>query len=380
MDVKHFIAAIRGLGIEHYIGVPDSTLKTFCEYLNGELNGAVKHYVPANEGAAVGLATGIYLASKKVSCVYLQNSGIGNLYNPAASLIHEKVYDIPMLFVAGWRGEPGVKDEPQHIYQGEITKTTLELLGITPFVINKEMTEGAFSDIIAAVGQILSQGKRCALIIRKGSLTGKSKYVPRNFYSFVREDAIQTLIGHIMPTDAIVSTTGKISRELYESSDRILGNHSQSFLTVGSMGHASMIALGVALERPNHTVFCLDGDGAAFMHMGAMPFIARNAPKNYIHILLNNDAHESVGGMPTGIAGFDYSRAAMACGYQEVFSVSDKEAFRGVLQSVRQRQGPIFIEVKTAIGARDDLGRPQETPVENKEKFMARLLQSEGNK
>lgn len=378
MDVKNFITSIRNLGIEHFVGVPDSTLKTFCEYLKGELSDVVKHYVPANEGEAVGIASGIYLAARKISCVYLQNSGIGNLYNPAASLIHEKVYNIPMLFVIGWRGEPGTKDEPQHIHQGEITKPTLELLGITPFIISEEMTEEPFSNIIEIVGQILSQGKRCALIIKKDALTGRSNYVPSNVYSFLREDAIQVLARHLVPTDTIVSTTGKISRELYESSNRILGNHEQSFLTVGSMGHASMIALGVALEHPGHTVFCLDGDGAAFMHMGAMPFIACKAPKNYIHILLNNDAHESVGGMPTGIAGFDYNKIAIACGYRKVFCASNKKEFELLLLKTRQYAGPIFIEVKIALGARENLGRPKETPIENKERFMMHLSQAEG--
>lgn len=370
MEAKKLISEMQNIHIRHFLGVPDSTLKCFCECLNNQRTGKLIHYVPANEGAAVAMAAGIYLATRDISCVYLQNSGIGNLYNPAVSLIHQEVYDIPMLFVIGWRGEPGIKDEPQHIYQGKITLETLKLLGIHAQVLSKETDDATLRAIMNDINKRLSDGERSALVVKKDTFSDSDGLAAQNLWQLVREEAIAAIIAQTKPDDRIVSTTGKISREVYEVSERVLGNHSQSFLTVGSMGHASMIALGIALERKDRRVYCLDGDGAAFMHMGAMPFIAGQKPSNYIHILFNNDAHESVGGMPTGIAGTDYSKIAGACGYVHSFLVTDMDALKQVLQEIKTLNGPVFLEIKTALGSRANLGRPKEQPQDNKRQFM----------
>ena len=373
MEIKYFFDGIRSIGIDHFLGIPDSTLKLFCEYLNGELKEEISHYVPSNEGAAVGMAAGIYLATGKPTCVYLQNSGLGNIYNPVVSLAHKEVYNIPILFIVGWRGMPGEKDEPQHVFQGKITEETLSLLGVTAYILSKETADAEFEKILKNIKEHLDKKERCALIIRKGTFRGESTYKPKPVYSLSREAAIRCILTKTDIESAIISTTGKISRELYEAQKEQPDRSGQSFFTVGSMGHASMIALGVAVEQPWRTVYCLDGDGAAFMHMGAMAFIGHCMPHNYIHILLNNDTHESVGGMPTGISGTDYSKIAEACGYKNVYVVDSEEALSRLIIETKKLNGPTFIEIKTAVGSRTDLGRPKEMPIENERRFMEHL-------
>lgn len=364
------------LGAEFYTGVPDSQLRPLCDYLmNAFGTDPRRHVIAANEGNAAALAAGYYLATGKIPVVYMQNSGEGNLINPAASLLHRKVYGIPVVFVVGWRGEPGVHDEPQHIYQGAVTLKLLEDLEIPAFVIGPETTDEQVRAAMEKFQAVLKEGGDAAFVIRKGGLSYEQKVIYQNKNPLRREEAIRQ-IAAAAGEDPIVSTTGKASRELFEIRERAGQDHSRDFLTVGSMGHASSIALGIALHQPEKRVWCLDGDGAMLMHMGAMAVTGQSRPKNLVHIVLNNAAHESVGGMPTAAGGLDLPGLAKACGYPHAVTAATAKELDAALQEAKARHELCFLEVKCAIGARPDLGRPTTTPQENKRAFMDHLRES----
>ena len=370
MKAEQFVEQLKNVGIESLIGVPDSTLKQFCDYINTDGKNELKHYVPANEGAAVGMAVGTFLATGKPACVYMQNSGIGNIVNPVTSIANEEVYDIPMLFVTGWRGEPGKKDEPQHKFMGKITESIFDVMNIEYAVIGGETTMEELEGIFFRVKNVLDSNKQFAIIVKKDTFDTRAGGDYSNQYTLVREDAIAEIIKNLDRKDVVISTTGKISREVYEQSDIILGSHEQDFLTVGGMGHASMIACGYALNQPQKRVYCIDGDGAVLMHMGSLAFCAKENPKNLVHICINNEAHESVGGMPTGAKGVSYAPVAKSCGYNKVYRVETLEELKKCLLNVKNDEELTFIEVMVAVGSRDDLGRPKESAVENKNNFM----------
>lgn len=374
MQADFFAGQIKEIGIDTLVGVPDSTLKQFCDYINDEGRGQLRHYVPANEGAAVGIAMGTYLASGRPACVYMQNSGLGNTVNPLTSLAHEDVYGIPMLLLIGWRGEPGEKDEPQHKFMGRVTEPMLDCLEIACRVVDADTTEEACRAIFEEAKTELHKCRSFAIIIKKGAFSannrGQEKVRRANKNALVREEAIAVILRSLEKEDVVVSTTGKISRELYEQADGICGGHAQAFLTVGGMGHASMIAFGIAKERPDKTVYCIDGDGAVLMHMGALAFLGTQKPDNMIHICLNNDAHESVGGMPTGAVGADYAGIARACGYERAVTVTQADMLEMTLKELKADRGLCFVEVKVSLDSREDLGRPKESAEENKLHFM----------
>lgn len=359
---------------EFFAGVPDSQLKALCSFLMDKYGlDPAHHVIAANEGNAAALAAGYHLATGKTPVVYLQNSGLGNIVNPVASLLNGKVYGIPCLFIVGWRGEPGVHDEPQHIFQGEITLKLLETLDIPYFVIDKAATGEQVQAKLEEYGALFAQGKQAAFVVRKGALEYSGKTVYTNPYSMPREEAIGRIL-QVSGADPVVSTTGKASREVYELREARGQGHGHDFLTVGSMGHSLSIALGIALQKPERRVWCLDGDGAALMHLGAMAIIGANRPANLIHIVLNNEAHESVGGMPTVAGKVDLCAIAKACGYPGAVSVDSPETLDQALEVAKVAKQLTFIEVKCALGARADLGRPAATPQENKAAFMEGLV------
>lgn len=361
------------IGADFYTGVPDSQLKALCNYLMARYGIDPKHHViAANEGNCTALAAGYYLATGKIPVVYMQNSGEGNIINPVASLLNDKVYAIPVVFIVGWRGEPGVHDEPQHIYQGEVTVKLLEDMGISAFVIGKETTEEALSAKMEEFRTILAAGKDVAFVIRKGALTDAPKVEYRNDNTMIREQIIQHIV-KVSGEDPVVSTTGKASRELFETRVANGQSHKYDFLTVGSMGHSSSIALGVAIQKPEQRIWCVDGDGAVLMHMGAMAVIGTNRPKNLIHVVINNGAHETVGGMPTVAKDIDLVAIAKACGYPHAVCVNNFDDLDRELAAAKQRNELSLIEAKCTIGAREDLGRPTTTALENKRNFMEYL-------
>ena len=358
------------IGADFYTGVPDSQLKALCNYLMNTYGIDQKHHIiAANEGNCTALAAGYHLATGKVPVVYMQNSGEGNIINPVASLLNDKVYAIPMIFVVGWRGEPGVHDEPQHIYQGEVTVKLLEDMDVRTFIISKDTTEDELSAAMEGFRKELANGKQVAFIVRKGAIKYDEEVVYKNDNKMIREDIIRH-IAKASGEDPIVSTTGKPSRELFETRTANGQSHKYDFLTVGSMGHASSIALGVAINKPDRRIWCVDGDGAVLMHMGSMAVLGANAPKNMIHIVINNGAHETVGGMPTVASKIDLVAIAKACGYPHAVCVDDFDSLDRELEAAKARDELSFIEVKCSIGARDDLGRPTTTALENKQNFM----------
>lgn len=368
MNVRNFLTILQ---TDFYTGVPDSQLKALCNYLISAYGAvdAKHHIIAANEGNATAIAAGYHLTTGKVPVVYMQNSGEGNAINPIASLCNDYVYGIPIIFIIGWRGEPGVYDEPQHVYQGMITDKLLDVMNIEHYVITKETTENDIRLAMKTFKKQLSFGKQVAFLVKKEALTFDEQVKYKNYYSMTREEVIKHIV-NVSGDDAVISTTGKTSRELFEIRTKNGQSHSTDFLTVGSMGHASSIALGVALNKPQKKVWCIDGDGALLMHMGAMPVIAKLAPNNLIHIVINNGAHESVGGQPTVMENIRISEIAKACGYRNAVTVNDFRQLDLAVDAARKRNELSLIEVITAIGSRNNLGRPTNKPYENKIEFM----------
>ena len=363
-----FIEKLRENGIDCFAGVPDSLLKNICAYITDHCDDQ-HNIITANEGAAVGLATGHYLATGKPACVYMQNSGEGNIINPLASLTDPEVYNIPVLLLIGWRGRPGVHDEPQHVKQGKVTTGLLNTMGINFDVLSKD-EDKAEKQIMKAIDS-LKKKEVYALVIEKDTFEDyKLQNVEKNDLTMSREEAIQTVAAILGEKDCIVSTTGMISRELFEYRAAMNQGHERDFLTVGSMGHASQIALGIAMAKTDRKVWCFDGDGATIMHMGSMAIVANKAPQNYVHVVFNNGAHDSVGGQPTVGLTIDIPRIARAVGYPHTYSVSNKEDLLDILNEMKTQEGLTLVEVKVKKGNRKDLGRPTTTPIENKEALM----------
>ena len=371
MDAKSFLKATKA---DFFTGVPDSLLKPLCDEIYNEYGISNKHIVAANEGNAVGLAAGYHLSTGKIPLVYLQNSGLGNIINPVASLLNEKVYGIPCIFVVGWRGEPNVKDEPQHIFQGEITVKLLKDIGIHTVVIDKGTSIDEIEAELESFKIDFEKGKSIAFVARKGTFTTENKIKFSNSYTMCREEIIEHIVA-VSNEDVIVSTTGKASRELFEIREKNKQSHKCDFLTVGSMGHSSSIALSVALNKPNQKIWCIDGDGAAIMHLGSMAILGNQNPGNLVHIIINNSSHETVGGMPTVSQTMDLSAIAKACGYEKVAKVTTFEELDKQLIIAKRENKLSFIEVFSSQGARADLGRPTTTAMENKNAFTKYLNQ-----
>lgn len=369
-DAKELVDSLCNYGALFFTGVPDSLLSKFsaCLMQQKELD----HIIAVNEGSAIGLAIGNYLATGAPSVVYMQNSGLGNIVNPITSLADPQVYAIPIFLVVGWRGEPGVHDEPQHVKQGQITLKQLEVLDIPYRVVSAE------SDLSVIVKQLWKQmidrSGPVAIVVKKGALSGNwSIETPKNNYSMRREQAVEELISTLPENSFFVATTGKTGRELFELREK-LQESQRDFLTVGGMGYASSIALAVARQRPNRLTVCLDGDGAFLMHMGASATIATQQPKCFLHVLLNNGAHESVGGQPTIGFEIDYAKLSAALGYKHYFYAENIGELQSILKTIDYGSlGASFLEIRLAQGSRKGLGRPKKTPIENKNSVMEYL-------
>jgi len=362
-----FFDALKSRGVGLFAGVPDSLLASFCAYLEDHATRA-EHVITANEGNAVALVAGYHLATGKIGAVYLQNSGLGNTINPLTSLVDPEVYRVPLVLIIGWRGEPGVKDEPQHVKQGRITPGQLDLLEIPYWILEAESDLNAV--VTAAFDSLARRNAPVALLVRKDTFAKyKSRRGSTGVWPMRREDALRQLLDLASPQDLVVSTTGKTSREVYELRVQS-GVPQRDFLTVGGMGHTASIALGVALGNAGKRVICLDGDGSVLMHMGALPIIGDIRPTNLVHVVLNNAAHESVGGQPTVAGTLDLSAIATACGYRAYRLAADSEALARAWSELVGQPGPAMLEVRVGIGSRDDLGRPTSTPEENKRAFI----------
>ena len=360
-EAKSLVDCLLYCGAGLFTGVPDSLLSKFSACVMQQ--GNVDHIIAANEGNAIGLAIGDYFATTKPAVVYMQNSGLGNTVNPLTSLADPAVYGIPMMLVIGWRGEPGIHDEPQHVMQGAITLGQLNVLNI-PYLIINENTD---LEKIKSLWQVMVERQGpVALVVRKGAITGDWKVLKKpTQLALMREEAIRTLVDYMPEDSFFIATTGKAGRELYEIRETEKGPH-RDFLTVGGMGHASCIALSVARHQTKRWTICLDGDGAALMHLGAASTICTNRASKFLHVLLNNSAHESVGGQPTVADKIDFSLFAKSMGYDGYICVQNKQTLQEAIENICKNPGTWLLEIKLALGARSDLGRPKIPPAQNK--------------
>ncbi len=366
------MASLQKNNIDFFTGVPDSLLKQFCAYLADNVSPA-SNIIAANEGNAVAIASGYHMSTGKYPCVYLQNSGIGNIINPMLSLAHQGVYCIPMLLMIGWRGEPGKKDEPQHMIQGEKTAPMLTAAGIN-YEVLPDYIEGATQAVEAAVNHLKNRGSPYAFIVKRQTFGDYAQKRPfKSNFPLSREECIAALLEYVGEYDPVIATTGFASRELYELELKKKKQFRNSFLCVGSMGHASSIALGVATQKGSRKVFCLDGDGAAIMHLGSIALIGGHKVKNFVHVVLNNGCHESVGGQPTVGSKISFTGIAKACGYAQTFEAKTKEEIASAMKHCTTTNGPTLIEIKCGVNTRKNLGRPKQSPKQNKKEFMSFL-------
>lgn len=377
MNAATFLEKLNSIGVNNYYGVPDSQLKPLCNLLYEKYGIGDRHIVAPNEGGAVALAAGYHLVTGECAMVYMQNSGIGNAVNPITSLLADEVYGIPVMFVIGWRGQPNIKDAPQHVFQGQITLELLETLKIKVLVLKENSTEEEFDKFLIGAKEHISEGKSCAIVISKGALKYKSSVSYANNNALSRERAIEIITQAAKENDVFVSTTGKASRELFEIRERQGQNHKKDFLTVGSMGHASMIAYAIAKQKKNTKVWCIDGDGAMVMHLGNGLLCGMGDADNLVHVVINNDAHETVGGMPVAGQGADFVEIAKAFGYKSYMLADDEESLKECAKKADGLSGAVLIEVKTSIDSRKDLGRPTLSPKQNKTELMDFLQERE---
>lgn len=368
IDPKVYLSELQKLGVNTFAGVPDSLLKDFCACITEKVLPG-NHLITSNEGAAVAYGIGNYIATGNVPLVYLQNSGLGNIVNPLLSLASREVYGIPMIILVGWRGEVGIKDEPQHVHQGRVMIDSISAMDI-PYIVLDNDEHTAIKQTGQALTDALENNTPVIIAVRKNSFLKYSKKKSISNLTLSREEAISEVIEFFPNRSVIISTTGMPSRELFELRENNKSSHEKDFLTVGGMGHASKIALGIAKARNDLPVFCIDGDGAALMHMGSMAIIGQSQAKNYVHIILNNGVHDSVGGQPT--VGFDikFCDIAKACGYNSAQTVLELNKIKDCFQNIKNTPGPHLIEVLVKPGNRENLGRPTTTPEFNKKALM----------
>jgi phosphonopyruvate decarboxylase len=364
LDPEKVYEYFNSCGINFYAGVPDSLLKEFCAVITDKASKDF-HTITANEGNAIALAAGYYAGTGKPALVYMQNSGLGNAINPLISLADKEVFGIPMLVMIGWRGQPGVKDEVQHLKQGLVTIPILETLGLPYFELN---ALSDFENIISKAMKEMEKSKNpIAILVSKDTFKNYMGGLlnENSPHSLTREKAINVIADSLGKDFVYVSTTGMTSRELYERRENLNESHDNDLYIVGSMGHTSSIAMGLAIGSNKTKVVCFDGDGSMLMHMGSLPIIGQSNLKNLLHIVINNGAHDSVGGQPTVGMKIDFKQIAIACGYQKAETANDEDSLKSKINDLKKESGPIFLEVKVKSGARSDLGRPNLKPSDN---------------
>ncbi len=369
IDPSKFLKNLKKSGVNYFTGVPDSLLQDFCSCLEDQST-CCDHVLAANEGSAIALAIGHHLGTGDVPLVYMQNSGLGNAINPLLSLANEQIYSIPILLLIGWRGQPGLQDEPQHIMQGAITMQMLNMLGIDQHVLSTETTVDEIRDL---VHRTKKTSKPHAILVRRNTF---SKYPIRNLPEtnelICRERCIDLILDASPTQTLFVCTTGKSSRELFELRQKRGDSHRFDFLTVGGMGHASQIAVALANAQPEKTVVCIDGDAAFLMHMGSIAVGASLGTGNFFHFVLNNGCHESVGGQETLGKKISLSKITKSCGYRHSNMIQTNSE-RRMLEEISDffsKRGPAFLDIHIGKGSRTNLGRPTIKPVQNKSDFM----------
>ena len=346
-----------------YTGVPCSYLRPFIDYVIDRDD--LSYIAATNEGEALAVAAGAQLAGRR-PVVMLQNSGLGNLVNPLASLTHP--FRIPVLLIVTLRGDPSIKDEPQHELMGRTTRELLQTLEVEHDWFPS--SDNAIAPAVAhAVARQNATGLPYAFILRKGVVT---EYTPRTAGTTdtshpARRDALIAIGAAMHAESVVVATTGKTGREWFEVADR-----DRNLYLVGSMGCAPSVALGLAreIEAP---VLVLDGDGAALMRLEALASVGNQAPKNFVHIVLDNEAYDSTGAQRTISAGVNFPQLARACGYASAHTVFGLDALGEAVQRAQSSDGPHFIHFRISLGASLELGRPSIAPREVAERLRGVL-------
>jgi len=372
LSPKNVFETLQAQGIDFFTGVPDSLLRSFCAYIMDHAKPGA-HVITANEGNAIALASGYFLGTGRPALVYMQNSGFCNAINPLTSLADPGVYGIPMLLMVGWRGFPEIPDQPQHAKLGRLMPRLLDVLEYPWWVLAANTP-----DLEVLIGKVCREMYKrmtpVVLIVKPGTFEPYEPQRSRSTgLSLNRETAIKIIVDLLDTNTMIVSTTGKISRELYEYREVKGDQHARDFLTVGSMGHAASIAMGVAAAQHRRRIVCLDGDGSVLMHMGSLAVIGQSGLANLLHIVLNNGAHDSVGGQPTAAFDISLTDVARACGYRRALCVADGPRLIVALRKLMKLSGPTFLEVRVNTGARSNLARPKTSPIENRDAFMREL-------
>ncbi|WP_297095260.1 phosphonopyruvate decarboxylase [uncultured Draconibacterium sp.] len=376
IDIRKFISELRVQGIEFITGVPDTLLNDFCLNIEESWD-KDKHVIAANEGNSIGLAAGYHVSTNTIPFVYMQNSGIGNCVNPLLSLTEKNVYSIPMILLIGWRGEPGIKDHPQHTKQGELTITSLEAMGVQCKVVEND-DDKAIEDLKWAVDTARKTSHPVALIARKGVFhkAEKSGFNKDDRYELSREDAIKVVVENVPKNTLFVASTGRSTRELFEVRNILGQSHKHDFLNVGAMGHTSSIALGLAIANKDRLVVCIDGDSSTIMHLGAMTTMGKVSPKNLLHIVLNNGVHESVGGQKSAGQMINLTEIAKNCGYKNTLDsyIAKKQELITTITSFLNIDGPNFIDFHIQKGIRKDMPPLKFSHLKAKNEFMNNIL------
>ncbi len=353
--VENLFNTLKKNKIDFFTGVPDSILKEFSSFL--EKLTIKQHMIAVNEGSAASIGIGYYLSTKKIPCIYLQNSGLSNAINPLISIASKEVYSIPLLLMIGWRGSPKIKDEPQHMVKGKITPKLLKLLKIEYCVLRDTKDLLKLSKLIKKANK---NKKIIACLVERDIL--KSNLLKKNYVSnknsLLRGDFIEEFLKHIPLHSKIISTTGYSSRELMQIRKGKKLIRGKDFYMVGGMGHSSMVALGYTINS-NNIVFCLDGDGSALMHLGSLRTVGFSSSKKFKHILFNNNSHESVGGQSTNAEGIDFKSLVKSLGYKSYFKIKKKSETKNIIRKFIKSRGPSFLEVKIKNGSLKNLSRPK---------------------
>ncbi|MBC7827327.1 MAG: phosphonopyruvate decarboxylase [Chitinophagaceae bacterium] len=363
---ERFYQYLSGKGIDFFTGVPDSLLKSLLLYFHKNINPS-NHIITANEGLAIALASGYHISTGKIPVVYMQNSGLGNAINPLTSLASAEVYAIPMILLIGWRGMPGKKDEPQHTKMGQVTDKLLQMLDI-PFFILEEDEEKSFAVMDTAITLAVKNSKPVALLIPGELFDDPETQPPSSIYPLGREMVIQKLIDHFTD-EVVVCTTGKSGREFFELNRQRNQPIAKTFLAVGSMGLANHTALGIDMHS-GHRVVMIDGDGAVLMHMGSLADIGKWASSSFVHIVINNGSHESVGAQPTLGFDIDFCAIAKACGYASVYSIEQEHELSNWLSGGFHKEEKQLVEIRVNNTSRSNLGRPTNSPAQRKDELM----------
>jgi len=356
-----------------FTGIPDSTFKDWMKFLIENNNKVLTNIIPCNECEAIAICAGYYLATGKIGVTYMQNSGFGKTVNPLTSLCNPEIYSIPVLLMIGWRGEPGKIDAPQHKKMGRIMNLLLKDLEIPFSILNYDINE-IEKEIIKAKEYMEKNKAPYALIIKKGIIkdNNSDKKIPA-IYELTREHALELIINFFNQNEIFISATGKTSRELYEYREKFKEISQKDFLMVGSMGCAASIGLSIALQKKDRKVIILDGDGALIMQMGVLATIGYESPPNLIHIVIDNESHESTGGQPTVSKILNIKEIALNCNYKYATLILSKKDLENELIKVKNVEGPSMVVVKVNQGSRKDLGRPKISLIELKNNFMKYL-------